>query len=203
MAFIYCPNDERAAYETILVILKAGQAPVQPVQVITQVINKIKVVTETVFEDNDDDGKDRNNDRDDRDRDRDCKDGYERRDGKCLPRYCDDPKAIPEVLCRDEGEESDPVDRPICQQYIGNPCNGGPVEDPITIDNGTETEGTVFEEEIAPPLVNDIPTPMTPIEEPVNEKQFLEDFSTSDDNNETSSEIESKSESGGNESFFN
>jgi hypothetical protein len=47
-------GDERAAYETILVILKQGQPPIQPIEV----INKIKVVTDVrvTFED-DDDGK--------------------------------------------------------------------------------------------------------------------------------------------------
>jgi hypothetical protein len=41
------PNsDDRAAYETILVILSPGQAPVQPIEV----INKVKIITEVTFE---------------------------------------------------------------------------------------------------------------------------------------------------------
>jgi hypothetical protein len=45
-------GDERAAYETILVILKQGQPPIQPIEV----INKVKVVTDVrvTFEDDDD-----------------------------------------------------------------------------------------------------------------------------------------------------
>jgi hypothetical protein len=45
-------GDERAAYETILVILKQGQPPIQPIEV----INKVKVVTDArvTFEDDDD-----------------------------------------------------------------------------------------------------------------------------------------------------
>jgi hypothetical protein len=46
------PNsDSRAAYETILVILRPGQAPVQP----AEVINRVKVITEVTFEEVEDD----------------------------------------------------------------------------------------------------------------------------------------------------
>jgi hypothetical protein len=44
-------SDGRAAYETILVILQPGQAPVQPVEV----INKVKIITEVTFEEVEDD----------------------------------------------------------------------------------------------------------------------------------------------------
>jgi hypothetical protein len=63
------PNsDDRAAYETILVILKSGQSPVSPLQV----IQKTKVVTDVriTFEGDDDD-------------DRDCKKGFVFHKGKC------------------------------------------------------------------------------------------------------------------------
>jgi hypothetical protein len=55
------PNsNNRAAYETILVILQPGQAPQNP----TQIIQKVKVVTDVriTFEDDDDDGRDRDRD---------------------------------------------------------------------------------------------------------------------------------------------
>jgi hypothetical protein len=55
------PNsNNRAAYETILVILQPGQAPQNP----TQIIQKVKVVTDVSITFEDDDGKDRNRDRD-------------------------------------------------------------------------------------------------------------------------------------------
>jgi hypothetical protein len=44
-------SDDRAAYETILVILSPGQAPVQPIEV----INKVKIITEVTFEEVEDD----------------------------------------------------------------------------------------------------------------------------------------------------
>jgi hypothetical protein len=46
------PNsDDRAAYETILVVLQRGQSPLQPVEV----INQVKVITEVTFEGVEDD----------------------------------------------------------------------------------------------------------------------------------------------------
>jgi hypothetical protein len=125
------PNsNNRAAYETILVILQPGQAPQNP----TQIIQKVKVVTDVsiTIEDGDDD--------DGRDRDRDpCKRwdrlGYGNicvpipRGGQCEQGYvklfgaCFDGDA---VLDHDTEEEcqADPLCREYRERYPSDPDPG-------------------------------------------------------------------------------
>jgi len=77
-----------------------------------------------------------------------------------VPRYCDDPKAKPEVLCRDEGDLVT-CDGPAYDPGTGVCVMPGPIEDPKEVDDSGVQE---FPEEIQPGE-KDQPLPEEPVEE--------------------------------------
>jgi hypothetical protein len=123
------PNsNNRAAYETILVILQPGQAPQNP----TQIIQKVKVVTDVSITFEDDDGKDRDRDRDPCKRWKSYGDVCQPiRNGQCEQGYvklfgaCFDTDAILDHETEEECQ-ADPLCREYRERYPSDPdCGEG------------------------------------------------------------------------------